>query len=84
MSPCVACVACVARVCVRSTGMGYSLYVVCGLTGTRTVFKVLVESGYAPRRTIEFIGWAAEEVGLRGSNDISADYAARGIDVIAV
>lgn len=55
-----------------------------GVANYFEVFKVLVESGYAPRRTVEFIGWAAEEVGLRGSNDISADYSARGVDVIAV
>jgi len=46
------------------------------------IFRVLVESGYYPDRTIEFHGYAAEEVGLRGSQDIAQDYASRGVDVL--
>jgi hypothetical protein len=32
----------------------------------------------------EFIGWAAEEVGLRGANEIAQNYADNDINVIAV
>ena len=33
---------------------------------------------------MKFIAYAAEEVGLEGSDDIAADYLAAGVDVIAV
>jgi len=41
-------------------------------------FRVLAESGFKPSRTIEFQGYAAEEVGLRGSQDIANEYAKQG------
>ena len=41
-------------------------------------------SGYRPKRTIEFMAYAAEEIGLRGSADIARDYAAEGRDVVGV
>jgi len=37
-------------------------------------FRVLVEGGFSPDRTLEFHTYAAEEVGLRGSQDIAASY----------
>jgi len=37
-------------------------------------FRVLVQGGYIPSRTIEFHTYAAEEVGLKGSQDIAASY----------
>ncbi len=46
--------------------------------------RLLAESGYRPKRTIQFMGYAAEEVGLRGSQDIAAKYAAGGKKVIGV
>jgi leucyl aminopeptidase len=46
--------------------------------------RVLSESGYRPKRTIQFMGYAAEEVGLRGSQDIAAKYAAGGKKVVGV
>jgi len=48
------------------------------------VLRVLMNNGYQPRRTLEFIGWAAEEVGLRGANDIAQNYADRNLNVVAV
>jgi leucyl aminopeptidase len=48
------------------------------------VLRVLMKNDYQPRRTIEFIGWAAEEVGLRGSNEIAQNYADNNKNVIAV
>ena len=33
-----------------------------------------MEEGIKPKRTIEFHGYAAEEVGLVGSSGIAADY----------
>jgi len=46
-------------------------------SGTATVLEVyraLLESGFKPDRTVEFHGYSAEEVGLRGSQDVVADY----------
>ncbi len=48
------------------------------------VLRVLMKNGYRPRRTLEFVGWAAEEVGLRGSNEMAQTYAAQGKNVVAV
>ena len=46
--------------------------------------RALAESGYRPKRTIQFMGYAAEEVGLRGSQEIAAKYSAGGKKVIGV
>ncbi len=46
--------------------------------------RVLAASGFRPRRTVEFMGYAAEEVGLRGSKEIAASYAKQGKKVSAV
>ena len=46
--------------------------------------RVLAESGFRPRRTIQFMGYAAEEVGLRGSQDIAESYASSGKKVVGV
>jgi len=43
---------------------------------------VLLSSGYKPKRTLQFMAYAAEEVGLRGSADIADDYAAKGRKVV--
>jgi leucyl aminopeptidase len=44
--------------------------------------RVLAESGFRPRRTIQYMAYAAEEVGLRGSQDIAERWA--GKKVVAV
>jgi leucyl aminopeptidase len=46
--------------------------------------RVLAESGWRPKRTVQIMGYAAEEVGLRGSQDIAAKYAAGGKKVVGV
>jgi len=48
------------------------------------IFRVLVESDFAPERTLEFHGYAAEEVGLRGSQDIAQRYLADGVEVVGM
>jgi len=45
------------------------------------VFRVIASSGYIPQLTIEFQWYSAEEVGLRGSNDIAAAYVRDGVAV---
>jgi len=42
------------------------------------IFRVLAASDFKPERTIEFHGYSAEEVGLRGSQDIAQSYLAEG------
>ncbi|MBI5246056.1 MAG: M20/M25/M40 family metallo-hydrolase [Elusimicrobia bacterium] len=46
--------------------------------------RVIAESGVRPKRTIQFMGYAAEEVGLRGSQEIAAKYSTGGKKVIGV
>ncbi|UPT75176.1 MAG: M28 family metallopeptidase [Elusimicrobiota bacterium] len=55
-----------------------------GIATITEALRVLAESGVRPRRTIQFIGYAAEEVGLRGSQDIAGKYASAGKKVVGV
>lgn len=45
-----------------------------GTSSVLEVFRILVEAGFQPDRTIEFHTYAAEEVGLLGSQDIASKY----------
>jgi len=45
------------------------------------IFRVLAENNFVPKRTLEFHGYAAEEVGLRGSQAIATAYQQQGIKV---
>lgn len=54
-----------------------------GIASTTEVIRVLAQSGTQPKRTIKFMGYAAEEVGLRGSQDIANSYKDQGKNVIA-
>eukprot|EP01059_Diplonema_ambulator_P015426 TRINITY_DN26554_c0_g1_i1.p2 TRINITY_DN26554_c0_g1~~TRINITY_DN26554_c0_g1_i1.p2 ORF type:complete len:362 (+),score=121.37 TRINITY_DN26554_c0_g1_i1:55-1140(+) len=49
-----------------------------------TVFKHLIANGFKPARTVEFHAYAAEEVGLRGSQEIAQHYKAIGRNVVAM
>jgi len=56
-------------------------------SGTSTVlevFRVLVEKNFIPSRTLEFHTYAAEEVGLRGSQAIASFYQKEDVNVIAM
>ena len=55
-----------------------------GIAGLTEIIRVLMASNYQPKRTLRFIGYAAEEVGLRGSQQIAADYASRRERVVGV
>lgn len=46
--------------------------------------RVIVESGFIPKRTIELQWYAAEEVGLRGSAAIAENYKSTGVDVVGM
>eukprot|EP01080_Neovahlkampfia_damariscottae_P006914 gene6914-11077_t len=47
-----------------------------GTAAVLQIFKAIANSKYKPKKTIEFHNYAAEEVGLRGSNAIAAKYKA--------
>jgi len=53
-----------------------------GISTVLEVFRVLAQSGYRPERTLEFMGYAGEEVGLLGSQEISRNYRASDKKVI--
>lgn len=56
-------------------------------SGTATnleLFRVLLESGWTFQRTIEIHAYAAEEIGLVGSQDIARTYKEKGVQVAAM
>jgi len=55
-----------------------------GISVVTETLRAIVASGFKPKRTIKFIGYAAEEVGLRGSGAIAQDYKSQGINVVGV
>ena len=55
-----------------------------GVAGLTEVLRVVAASGYKPRRTIKLIAYAAEEVGLRGSQEIAQEYKKNGTNVVGV
>ncbi|UEM11279.1 M20/M25/M40 family metallo-hydrolase [Bradyrhizobium barranii subsp. barranii] len=58
-----------------------------GVAVVTEALRVLMEMGFKPQRTITFMAYSAEEVGLRGSAEIADRYAAEskeGQEVIAV
>lgn len=55
-----------------------------GVAGLTEVLRMLTASNYRPRRTIKLIAYAAEEVGLRGSQDIARAFQKDKVDVIGV
>jgi leucyl aminopeptidase len=55
-----------------------------GIASMTEALRAMIASGYKPRRTIKFIGYAAEEVGLRGSKDIAANFRANNVNVVGV
>jgi len=48
------------------------------------VFRIIMENNFRPQRTLEFQWYAAEELGLLGSDDIAERYADDGRNVIAM
>ena len=55
-----------------------------GIASLTEVIRVLVAGNYKPKRTLKFIGYSAEEVGLKGSADIAAQHATQGANVVGV
>ncbi|WP_086933458.1 M20/M25/M40 family metallo-hydrolase [Agarilytica rhodophyticola] len=55
-----------------------------GIAVVTETLRAIVASGYKPEKTIKFMGYAAEEVGLRGSNAIAQSFKADNKNVIGV
>jgi bacterial leucyl aminopeptidase len=55
-----------------------------GVASLTEVLRVLASSNYKPKRTLKFMAYAAEEVGLRGSQEIAKSFAAAGTNVVGV
>lgn len=55
-----------------------------GIAVLTETIRILADGGFRPKRTIQFMGYAAEEVGLRGSQDIADQYASAGKKVVGV
>jgi leucyl aminopeptidase len=53
-----------------------------GIATLDHIAKTLLAADYRPARTIQFMAYAAEEVGLRGSQAIVRDYKKRGVNVV--
>ncbi|GAB3346172.1 M20/M25/M40 family metallo-hydrolase [Lysobacter tyrosinilyticus] len=55
-----------------------------GIATLTEVLRVALANGWHPKRTVKFMGYAAEEVGLRGSNAIAQSFQAAGTNVVGV
>ncbi|MCG7534045.1 M28 family metallopeptidase [Pseudoalteromonas sp. OOF1S-7] len=55
-----------------------------GIAVLTEALKALVAADYKPQRTIQIMGFAAEEVGLRGSKAIAQDYQSQGKNVVGM
>jgi leucyl aminopeptidase len=55
-----------------------------GVAGLTEVLRAISDGKYRPRRTIKLIAYAAEEVGLRGSQDLARAFRQAGIQVVGV
>ncbi len=55
-----------------------------GIATLSEVIRIALAQGFTPQRTVKFIGYAAEEVGLRGSQEIADTFQAGSDDVVAV
>ncbi|MCA0175121.1 MAG: M20/M25/M40 family metallo-hydrolase [Proteobacteria bacterium] len=55
-----------------------------GIATLTEVARVMLQSGYHPKRTLQFMAYAAEEVGLKGSADIANQWRLAGKQVVGV
>ncbi len=55
-----------------------------GVASLTEALRVAMARGYRPQRTLKFMAYAAEEVGLRGSGEIAANHQAGGVNVVGV
>lgn len=55
-----------------------------GIATLTEVLRIALADGWRPKRTVKFMGYAAEEVGLRGSAAIASQFQSAGINVVGV
>jgi bacterial leucyl aminopeptidase len=55
-----------------------------GIACLTETIRVMAETGFRPERTVQFMAYAAEEIGLRGSNAIATAYRNANKNVIGV
>jgi leucyl aminopeptidase len=55
-----------------------------GVATITEVYRVLLESNFRPKKTVQIMAFAAEEVGLLGANDIAGNYSALGKNVLGM
>lgn len=55
-----------------------------GISTITEVIRILMNSNFKPKRTVQFMGYAAEEVGLLGSKEIATNYKTAGKKVVGV
>ncbi|TDR42570.1 leucyl aminopeptidase [Tahibacter aquaticus] len=55
-----------------------------GVASLTEVIRVALASGWKPRRTVKFMAYAGEEVGLRGSNSIAQSFKNSNVNVVGV
>jgi leucyl aminopeptidase len=55
-----------------------------GIASMTEAIRVLFAKNFHPQRTVKFMAYAAEEIGLRGSNEIATDFQTRGVNVVGV
>ncbi len=55
-----------------------------GIATITETIRILMDANFKPKRTIQFMGYAAEEVGLLGSKEIASSYKQKGTKVVGV
>ncbi|QRK09712.1 M20/M25/M40 family metallo-hydrolase [Archangium violaceum] len=55
-----------------------------GVASLTEAFRVAMASGYKPARTVKFMAYAAEEIGLKGSADIANQHKSSMANVVGV
>jgi leucyl aminopeptidase len=55
-----------------------------GVASLTEALRAMLEQGYRPKRSVHFIAYAAEEVGLRGSQEIAKAFKQGGSKVVGV
>jgi leucyl aminopeptidase len=55
-----------------------------GIASMTEALRAMIASGYKPRRTIKMMAYAAEEVGLKGSQAIAQNFKANNVNVVGV
>ncbi len=55
-----------------------------GIATLTDAIRILMDKNFHPARTIQFMAYAAEEVGLKGSNNIATNYRNTNINVVGV